>query len=65
MNNIVEQADHFCVDQNIAVLFLICDAVVLLYQGIDNILEIFYEFVLGIPLNKCILTNYEYFSPYF
>jgi hypothetical protein len=43
----IQESDHFCVDQNIAVLFLICDAVVLLYQGIDNILEIFYEFVLG------------------
>jgi hypothetical protein len=37
--------DLFCVDQNIAVLFLIY-SVVLLYPRIYSILEIFYEFVL-------------------
>jgi hypothetical protein len=39
------ESDPFCVDQNIAVLFLIY-SVVLLYPETDNILEIFYVFVL-------------------
>jgi hypothetical protein len=39
------ESDPFCVDQNIAVLFLIY-SVVLLYPETDNILEIFYVSVL-------------------
>jgi hypothetical protein len=39
-------SNYLYYQQNIAVLFLIC-SVVLPYQGTDNILEIFYEFVLG------------------
>ncbi|HET9773361.1 MAG TPA: hypothetical protein VFP25_00100 [Nitrososphaeraceae archaeon] len=40
------ELDSVCVYQNISVPFLICDAV-LPYQETDNILETFYESVLG------------------
>jgi hypothetical protein len=42
----IQESDPLCVYQNIAVFFLIY-SVVLLYQGIDSILETFYVSVLG------------------
>ena len=56
----IQESDLFCVYQNIAVPFLICN-VVLLYQGIDNILVIFYVFVLEsknvVALNQSYCLN--------
>jgi hypothetical protein len=48
----IQESNHFCVDQNISVLFLIYDAV-LLYPETDNTLEIFCVSVLD-NLERCL-----------